>query len=237
MNFNADKCSAISIGRKKRKLSYPYTLHQQVLKRVDSATYLGVELSKDLTWAHHMNKTTMKANRQLGFLRRNIPIRNQNLKEIAYKGIVRPILEYCAPVWDPHHTKYIDQLEMVQRRAARFVLGRPHRPMTEGISSVTNMLQQLKWESLEHRRKASCVTMFYRVQYSLVAVSMPAIVVRADRSRPGHPHQYLVPFCSTKAYMESFFPKAIRLWNSLPADIACQSSLSLFQTALSSHSF
>ena len=65
----------------------------------------------------------MKANRQLAFLKRNIPIQNQRLKEVAYKGL-RPVLEYCSLVWDPHHKKYIRLVEMVQRRAARFVLGR-----------------------------------------------------------------------------------------------------------------
>ena len=95
----------MSITRKKNKLIYPYTLHNQVLERVDSATYLGVELSSNLTWAKHMNKTTMKANRQLAFLKRNIPINNTKLKEIAYKGIVRPVLEYCAPIWNLYHKK------------------------------------------------------------------------------------------------------------------------------------
>ena len=68
MSFNADKCSKIAIARKKN-LNFPYTLHHQVLERVDSATYLGVELSNDLTRARHINKTAKKANRQLAFLK------------------------------------------------------------------------------------------------------------------------------------------------------------------------
>ena len=179
-----------------------------------------------------MNKTTLKANRQLGFLKRNIPIQNQKLKEVAYKGIVRPILEYCAPVWDPYHKKYIGQLDMVQRRAARFVLGRYHN-----TSSVSEMLNQLQWESLEHRRKVACLVMFYKIQHSIVAIQMPSVVSIPERPRPGHPHQFQVPFCSTEAYRQSFFPKCIRLWNALPVSIAYQSSLPLFKTALSSHSF
>ena len=230
MSFNADKCSTIAIGRKKNKIKYPYTLHHQVLERVDSATYLGVELSADLSWARHMNKTTAKANRQLAFLKRNIPIQNQKLKETAYKGIVRPILEYCAPVWDPYHKKYIQQLEMVQRRAARFVLGRYHN-----TSSVSDMIQQLQWESLESRRRTACLVMFYKTQNGLVAVNQPLLVCRPERPRPGYPHQFQVPFCSTEAFRQSFFPKSIRLWNALPATIACQSSLSLFKAALASH--
>ena len=43
------------------------------------------------------------------------------MKEAAYKGMVRPILEYGSSVWDPHPDKLQEGLEMVQNRAARFV--------------------------------------------------------------------------------------------------------------------
>jgi hypothetical protein len=232
MTFNADKCSTITITRKKKPLNFSYELHSQILERVDSATYLGVELSSDLTWARHIDKTTAKANRQLAFIRRNLPIRNTTVKSAAYIGLVRPILEYCAPVWNPHHKKYISQIEMVQRRAARFVCSRYHN-----TSSVTEMLGKLQWESLEHRRIRAGLMVFYKIQFSLVAIPLPAIVVRPEKPRPGYPHQYRIPYCNTESYKNSYFPRIIRQWNSLPATIACQGSLPLFKTALSSHSF
>ena len=43
-----------------------------------------------------------KANRTLCFLRRNLSSCLQAVKETAYKGLVRPVLEYVSPVWDPH---------------------------------------------------------------------------------------------------------------------------------------
>ena len=112
MSFNATKCSSIAITRKQKKVLHQYSLHNQILECVDSATYLGVELSSNLTWANHINKTCHKANRQLAFLQRNLPINRAHVKETAHKGLVRPILEYCSPVWDPYHTYSV---EMVQR--------------------------------------------------------------------------------------------------------------------------
>ena len=70
----------------------------------------------------HINKITTKANKTLGFLRRNLKIRSKAIKETAYKALVRPVLEYAAAIWDPHLLKEIEALEKVQRRAARFVL-------------------------------------------------------------------------------------------------------------------
>ena len=43
------------------------------------------------------------------------------MREAAYKGLVRPILEYGSSVCDPYHEGLIDDLEKVQKRAARFV--------------------------------------------------------------------------------------------------------------------
>ena len=57
----------------------------------------------------------------------------------AYKALVRPTVEYSATVWDPYVAKNIQQVEMIQRRAARWVLGRYDR-----LDSVTDMLSSLK---------------------------------------------------------------------------------------------
>ena len=57
---------------------------------------------------------------------------------LSIARFVLPILEYCTPIWDPYHQKYIRQIEMVQHRAARFVLGKPWRRCER--DSITNML-------------------------------------------------------------------------------------------------
>ena len=44
------------------------------------------------------------------------------MKEAAYKGLVRPVLEYGSSVWDPHTHGLQEELEKVQN-AARFVTG------------------------------------------------------------------------------------------------------------------
>ena len=52
-------------------------------------------------------------------------------------------------IWDPHSDTrtQINQIEKVQRRAARYVTNRYHN-----TSSVTDMLQNLNWPSLEITR-------------------------------------------------------------------------------------
>ena len=80
------------------------------------------------------------------------------MKVAAYKGMVRPILEYGSSVWDPHPDKLQKELEKVQNRAARFVT----RNYNYETGSMTGILGQLKWESLKKRRKDNRLILLYK---------------------------------------------------------------------------
>ena len=49
----------------------------------------------------------------MGFLRRNLALAPRHTKEVAYKTLVRPQLEYAAPIWHPYHDTQIAQVEKV----------------------------------------------------------------------------------------------------------------------------
>ena len=121
MRFNVAKCYAMHITHKTKPILSTYTMNGKPLQTVNSHTYLGVEINHKLSWADHINTTTVKANKVLGLLRRNLYSCSAKVKETAYKTLVRPKLEYCASIWDPYHQAHDDRLEAVQRRAARFV--------------------------------------------------------------------------------------------------------------------
>ena len=93
-----------------------------VLKNVDSIKYLGVTITHDLRWNTHISNMYTKANRTLGFLRRNLYQCPRDVKEAAYKGLVRLILEYGSCVWDPQGVVLQEEIEKVQNRAARFIM-------------------------------------------------------------------------------------------------------------------
>ena len=82
MTFNIDKCHIMHItGRSKKSLKTQYTLHDQPLQTVNQATYLGIEITSDLSWTAHTNKITNKASQTLGFLRRTCIQLLKKLKE------------------------------------------------------------------------------------------------------------------------------------------------------------
>ena len=128
------------ITKTKSKVTFPFTLHGHVLEEVQSAKYLGVTISEDMSWNRQINKTTAKTNSKLGFLKRNIKVKDQAMKEKACKAVMRPTTEYCATVWDRHVEKQATGLEMVQQRAGGWVTGIYHN-----MSHVSDMLQDLGW--------------------------------------------------------------------------------------------
>ena len=84
-------------------------------------------------------------------MKRNLKISSSVLHEKVYMGFVRPQIEYGVAIWDPKPgVEYngAHEIERVQRRAARWTLKRYHY-----TSSVSSMLPDLGWRSLEQRRE------------------------------------------------------------------------------------
>ena len=228
MTFHPDKCSRLSLTRSRNNEDYDYVLHGHTLATVSSAKYLGVTIQSNIGWEAHINNICAKGNRMLGFLRRNLKVASRHIKETAYKAIVRPILEYASSVWDPHTTKLIRKLEMIQRRAARFCLNRHHNTF-----SVDAMLTTLAWPTLQQRRKQARLTMLYKIRNGLVTGAYPQLVESAGRRRRTHDRTYQRIPCRTDYRRYCFLPRTICDWNSLPHDTVHSLSLGTFRSRVS----
>ena len=213
MSFHPEKCQIISITRRRNKISHNYVLHGHSLAHVQSAKYLGVTITHDLNWNKHIAIISNKSSITLAFLKRILRINNRQLKTTAYETLVRPQLEYASTVWDPYTQTNIYQLEKVQRRAARYTLNRYNN-----TSSVTDMLQELNWQTLENRRKLARLTMMYKIRQGLVILDNASDRLRPSirSSRASHDQAYEVPHSRANYHQFSFIPKTIRDWNALP---------------------
>ena len=199
MEFNPSKCQVVLVTGSKKTVKTDYVLHGQVLESVPCARYLGVDISSGLTWNSHIDRVTANANRTLGFIRRNIKTKMPKVCEAACNSLVRPQLEYA-------------QIGQVQRRAARWTANNFDRQ-----SSVTEIVKQLGWRSLEQRRADARLCLFYKVIHGLVAVPLPDYIHHSNRiSRYCHSMTFRQVSTSTDYYKFSFFPLAIVQWNSLP---------------------
>ena len=155
--------------------------------------------------------------RVLGILQRNRSSCDRSVKERSYLSLVRPVVEYATVAWSPHTKKGIDGIESVQCRAARFVNNGYSRH-----SSVSSMLTDLNWPSLQSRRRMCDLCMFYKIHRGQVNISVPyelTSVPAYGRTRKSHDFKIGLPSSSFDAYKHSFYVRSIPAWNTLPADV------------------
>jgi len=158
------------------------------------------------------NTISKKANGTPSFLQRNVKCQDKKGKTQAYNQYVRPTLEYASSAWDPHTRKNIDKLEQVQRYAARYITIKFSR-----TASVTKILQDLNWPSLQQRRQQTRLTM-YKVSNQLVDTDSFCCFSMAQSNTRGHSARILQPSCNFAVYPNSFFPQTICDWNQLPTN-------------------
>ena len=187
-----------------------YSLDNHPLREVEHTKYLGVTISNDLSWSRHINNISAKGNSKLGFLWRNLSHCHSNIKKQAYVSLVRSTIEYCSSVWDPYLKKDIQELEKVQRRGARFVLNDYHPR-----SSVSSLLKELGWDSLELRRKKGRIQMFAKILSKTIAIDSTLLEQADSRTRSNHRLKFKNIYARTNSYKNSFFPRTVPTWNGL----------------------
>ena len=127
MDFNAKKCKVLRVARI-RSIDYrDYYLVGIKLDGVDVEKDLGILVSHNLSWNNHVDVISSKAQKMLKVLYRTCKDFNDiRAKKLLYIAWVCSRLEYPSVVWSRHTKRNINNLEQVERRATRFILGRDY---------------------------------------------------------------------------------------------------------------
>ena len=142
------------------------------------------------------------AQQTLGVIRRNLNKCPTHIKAVAYTSLVRPILEYASAAWDPHSQNNIKSLERKQRQAARFC----KNDYSREPGSVTKLLQELGWESLQTRRKYKRITTLYKMEHNIIDIPLDQYIMHNTRCSRKHNSQFLQIRHSSNTFGNSFFP-------------------------------
>ena len=133
-------------------------------------------------------------------------------------------------MWVPWQSTLISQLEQIQRRAARFVT---NTYTCDPTVSVTNLMDQLDWESLESRRSKLRLSMKYKIIHNEIDIPFDLYTNFATYSstRNYHPFTLLSLQASKTSYQSSFCP-TISLWNDLLNLAKDSNSLEVFKSII-----
>jgi hypothetical protein len=118
---------------------------------------------------------------------------------------------------------------MVQRKAARFATSN----YTREPGTVTTILQNLGWQTLENRRKMARLTLFYKSINGEAAVNIPPYLTKpTTRTRQYHSQRFSRLSTSTDTYKYSFNPRTISDWNNIPPEVILSPSVDSFRESL-----
>jgi len=219
MEFNVPKCKLMHFGSHNKCFDY-YT-HGQQLQVVSSEKDLGVIITDNLKVADNCNAAYTRANQMLGLVSRSIRHRNVDILVRLYKSLVRPHLEYSAPVWNPHvKDKFL--LEKVQQRFTR---------MFEELRCLDyhERLEALKLWSLEERRHRADLIEVFKMVHGLSAVSLSKFFNVARSTTRGHTWKLVKSHSNTDMLLHFFSYRVLNRWNSLPQEAVDSSSINAFK--------
>ena len=204
MKLNPEKCVTLRCTRSPTPHQTTYLINKNPLQVVNQHDYLGVKIHSFMSWSHHIQVIINKATKMLNFVKRTLYQCNAKVKVIAYTTLVRPTLEYATVVWDPYQQYLIDNIEMVQRRAARWV-----KNEYGTTTSVTAILKDLEWNTLSRRRQHSRLTLFFKFLHQdppVIGIPhhyLPFTLTHCTRQT--HHLRYIPPSLTTTYYQKSFF--------------------------------
>ena len=114
----------------------------------------------------------------------------------------------------PHPDPLINQIEMVQRRAARFCL---NDYISREAGCVSEMLNQLHLHQLKNRRTNRRLTILHKAIYGHLSLPVNNLLHPVQRlSRHLNTKAFNTIHASKNCYKYSYFPRTIRDWTSLP---------------------
>ena len=196
MKFKINKCSHIQIGAPIPGITL--NLGDAEIPQTDSIKYLGVYIDRDLTWEKHITYVSKKANGTLFLLQRGLAQAPTKMKLLAYKTIVRPVLEYASQVWSPHLKSQSENLQKIQRRAIPWVF-RVHK-----YDSVSDVMRDNEIKSLSDRCTEADVSFLRRLEFGDYQLRLSDYVAANTKHNTRHgtinPHfttnVFKYPYCN-----------------------------------------
>ena len=168
---------------------------------------LGLTFSSKLDWGSDIIYITKTSSKKIGASICAVKFLSPEVTLYLYKSIIQPCMEYCCHVWGGAPSCYLELLDKHQKRICR----------TVGPSLAGSL------EPFTHRRNVASLSLFYRYYLGRCSFELAQLVPlpysrgRSTRfSDKLHDFPVTIPRSYKDVYVNSFFPRTARLWNSLP---------------------
>ena len=179
-----------------------------VLEEKSSFKMLGLIFSSKLGWGSYIISIAKTASRKIGALVRSMKFLSSEVALYLCKSIICPWIEYWCHVCAGVPNRYLELLDKLQKRICR----------TVGRSFAA------PFELLACRNVAS-LSLLYRYYFGRCILELAQLApLPFSRGRSTrcwdrlHDFSVTIPRCYKDVYVNSFFPRTARPWNTLPIE-------------------
>ena len=209
VDFNAGKTQLVSFDRSNENGSIDVKMGGSVLEEKSSFEMLGLTFSSRLDWGSYIVTVAETASEKIGALICSMKFLSPEVALCLCGSAIRSCMEYCCHVWVGALGCYLDLLGRLQERICRIV----------GPSLAASL------EPLAHCRGVASLSLFYRYYFGRWSSELAQLVPLpfsqgwSTRYCDGlHDFSVTIPRCYKDVYVNSFFPRTAKLWNSLPIE-------------------
>ena len=223
MPFNVEKCSVLHAGF--RNTEAHYTLLGAPIAPVEVQKDLGVLITRDLKFSTQCLEAEKRANKILGYIKRQFSYRNKETVLSLYNSLVRPLLEYAVQFWSPTLRADIDRLERVQARATKLI------PAIRG-KGYARRLEDLGLFTLEQRRLRGQLIETFKILKGINNVDPSDFFVLCENPTRNHGWKVVPPRFSTSHLQNFMLVKVCNVWNGLPVNVVNSLTVDTFKRRL-----
>ena len=211
------------IGHRNPKTDY--VLHKRNLKVVDSEEHLGLVITNDLKFSRQCIEAEKRAQRILGYIKRQFGYRNREIVLNLYNSLVQPRLEYAVQFWCPFYRKDIQRLERVQARATKLIPELRHKTYEERLA-------ELNLFSLETRRLRGQLIEVFKILRGFDDVDYRSMFQLSEGQTRNHGYKLELKRYNGDLCGNFFSYRIGNYWNALPPEVVNSSSVDQFKSRL-----
>ena len=223
MPFNLEKCKVMHVGQGNSKERYE--LLGKELKTCDEEKDLGVVITSDLKSSRQCIEAEKKAQKVLGYIKRQFTTRKAETILTLYRALVRPHLEYAVQFWSPALRKDVERLEKVQARATKLIPNIRH-------ISYERRLTQLNLYSLEKRRIRGQLIETFKMLKGIENIDHRNLFTLSSNQTRSNGWKLDLKRFNTTQCGTFFTYKVPTYWNKLPAEVVNSTTINQFKNKL-----
>lgn len=232
LDISIEKSFSLDIGNSSQLHSYAENeINGSVISPSFLIKDLGVSYDNSLSFSSHIHDIVAHAKIIVFRLFRSFITRNTYALRKAFITYVRPSLEYCSPIWNPHFICDITSLESVQKIFTKKLLFPLTYPYLVRLS-ILNL------DTLEKRRLYLDLTFCFKILTGRVSGSPSDYgITLATSTTRGNSLKIYIPPSRIDVRKFYFSVRIAKIWNSLEDDIICSPSIASFKHKLKSVNF